>query len=168
MDYPSNISEQKKNQKKKPNQSTSSDGKCSKMAQDFSIDQINYKIIYVRNAAHVQNLPRKSRVIFTSFGGFIFTCYFFHELETSIVPSTLSYWLYRPGIRTAGETIEKEQIPTSAGRAHSHVPSSSLSQSNLTLKGWPEWWEWDRWAGEGTWDVHRWSTMVSWTHCCCC
>ena len=112
--------------------------------------------------------PGSSRVIFTSFGGFIFTCYFFHELETSIVPSTLSYWLYRPGIRTAGETMEKEQIPTSAGRAHSHVPSSSLSQSNLTLKGWPEWWGWDRWAGEGTWDVHRWSAMVSWTHCCCC
>ena len=91
----------------------------------------------MRNAAHVQNIPRNSRVIFTSFGGFIFTCYFFHELETSIVPSTLSYWLYRPGIRTTGETMEKEQTPTSAGRAHSHVPSSSLSQSNLTPKGWP-------------------------------
>ena len=91
----------------------------------------------MRNAADVQNLPRKPRVIFTLSGGFIFTCYFFLELETSIVPSTLSYWLYRPGIRTAEETMEKEQSPTSAEWARSHVPSRSLSQSNLTTKGWP-------------------------------
>ena len=41
----------------------------------------------MRNAAQVQNLPRKPRVAFISFWIFRFTWYFFHEFKTSIAPN---------------------------------------------------------------------------------
>ena len=47
----------------------------------------------MKMATSVQNLTGKITVLFTSFGVLIFTCYFFHELELYVVPTTLSYWL---------------------------------------------------------------------------
>ena len=116
-------------------------------------------------ATSVQNLTGKIKVLFTSSGIFIFTCYFFHELELYVVPTTLSYWLLIFRNQDSRGNNGKRVKPHFGWAGSLHIPHSSLFQSNPAPKGWPRVMGWDRLAGEGTWDVHRWSRITSWTHC---
>lgn len=83
----------------------------------------------MKNAASVQNLTRKPRVLFTSFWAFILTCYFFHELETCIVPINFSHLLELPEMGTAEEGWKENKAPLLLAR---FTPTASPAAASLS------------------------------------
>ena len=119
----------------------------------------------MKNSACVWYLTRKPRVIFTSFLSLLLQaispmnykpvwCLLYFPVDSNFQVS----WQKR--------TWWKEnRVPLLCGGLTPMFPQSSLSIKSSTkemswsVRGW------NRWAGEETWDAHKWSEITSWTHC---